>query len=70
MMTEATRLDIVTGVYWETGITMMINRNREKTILKRKNFFIIVLHDMANTEMNDMQNKVNKLMIHGECNSF
>lgn len=70
MMTEATRLDIVTGVYWETGITMMINRNREKTILKGKNFFIIVLHDMANTEMNDMQNKVNKLMIHGECNSF
>lgn len=39
MMTEATRLDIVTGVYWETGITMMINRNREKTILKRKKLF-------------------------------
>ena len=26
MMTEAVRLDIVIGIFWKTGIIMMINR--------------------------------------------
>lgn len=46
MMTEVARLDTVTGISWETGIIMMINRNRlvhkwqEKSLMHQSFLYI------------------------------